>query len=208
MMRRLERAFLLAAALSVAVPSAADDLLARLNADPEAQRAALALGRAALDAWCLRHERLAIPDDLPPILSERSGAFVSATVGDAPRCCMGSLYPTRATLAAEIVAAAIAAAGMDARFAPIEAGELAGLRLIVSVVAAPEPVADPMTLKPGREGVAVRGERRWGVSLPGETAHQRLMIEWARIRADVREGEVAHYYRVRGVRFLEEHADE
>lgn len=191
------------AALLTAAPLYADDLLSALRADPEAQQAALTLARSALDAWCLRRERIAVPNDLPPLLQERSGAFVSAILGDAPRCCMGSLYPTKRTLAEEIIGAAVAAAGMDLRFPPLTPDLLVQLRVIVSVVDPPELTDDPMALDPMADGVAVRSALRWGVSLPGETPHQELMIKWARIRAGAAEDEPVEYYRVRAVRVME-----
>lgn len=201
-MRTAARLVALAAVLT-AVPLQAQDLLGALRADPHAQQVALHLARSAMEAWCLRRERVPLPADLPALLHERSGVFVSAVLGDAPRCCMGSLYPTRRTLAEEIIAAAVAAAGLDLRFSPLKAQELPRLRVIVSVVAPPEPVVDPMSLDPLTEGVAVRSALRWGVSLPGETVHQELMIKWARIRAGAGPSEPVGYYWVRAVRVLE-----
>ncbi len=187
----------------LAAPLAAGDLLVDLRTDSQAQRAALDLACQAMDAWCLRHQRVTIPDELPLLLYERSGVVVSAILGDAPRCCMGSLYATKPTLAEEIVSAAVAAAGMDARFPPLTPEELAQVRVVVSVVDPPEPIDDPMALDPVAEGVAVRSAQRWGVSLPGETPYQELMIKWARIRAGAADGEPVQYYRVRAFRVME-----
>jgi len=184
-------------------PASADDLLARFDTDPAAAQAMLDLARAAFDAYVLRHERVTPPDDLPPLLSERSAAFVSAILGDAPRCCMGSVHPTRPTIAAEVVHAARMAAGLDARFPPITPAELPRLRLIVSVLAPPEPIASPAGLDPLVEGLAVRGPRRWGVVLPAETPRAELMEPWARVRAGVGESDRVDYYRVRAFRILE-----
>jgi len=186
-----------------APPARADDLLARLAADPAAAQALLDLARAAFDAYVLRHERLTPPDDLPPLLSERSGVFVSAILGDAPRCCMGSVYPTRPTIAEEAVHAARMAAGLDLRFPPITYAELPRLRLIVSVIAPLESIASTAGLDPLAEGLAVRGPERWGVVLPGETPRAELVEPWARIRAGVGASERVDYYRVRAFRILE-----
>lgn len=193
-----------AAAASVQIGADSTGLVAEFRADREgAGAAALALARSALDAWCLRHERLEPPADLPPLLRKRSGVFVSAILGDAPRCCMGSLYPIRATLAEEIVAAAIAAAGMDLRFPPLRPEELGGLRVVVSIVNPPESLADPAHLDPVKDGLAVRSATRWGVVLPGETPHRDLMIEWARIRAGAADDEPVEHFRVSAHRILE-----
>lgn len=196
---------LVGCSLMVVLPACAtaDDLLSRFAADPAAAQALLGLARDAFDAYVLRHERLAPPDDLPPLLRERSGVFVSAILGDAPRCCMGSVHPTRPTIAEETVLAARRAAGLDLRFRPITPAELPRLRLIVSVVAPPEPIRSAAGLDPLADGLAVRGPERWGVVLPGETPRVELLEPWARIRAGVGESERVDYYRVRAFRILE-----
>lgn len=175
----------------------------RLASDAMAAEAALELARGAFDARVLRRERIAVPEDPPPLLSERSGVFVSAVLGDAPRCCMGSLHPTRPTLAEEIVDAACAAAGMDLRFPPVAPAELPRLRLVLSVLAPPEPIADARGLDPLRDGLAVRGGRRWGVVLPAETPRGELIERWARIRASAAPDEPVDYYRVSAFRIME-----
>ncbi len=164
---------------------------------------ALALARRAFDAYVLHRERIAVPEDLHPLLRKRSGVFISAMENGAPRCCMGSLYPTCPTLAEEIVSAAVAAAGLDARRSPIRQEELHRLRLIVSIVAPPEAIGDPHSLDPVTEGLAVRSSCRTGVALPGETPHRERMIRWARIRARAQPGEAVDYFRVRAFRVAE-----
>lgn len=192
------------AALALLVAAApAGAVSGRFSADPAAAQAALSLAREVFDAWVLRHERIVVPDDLPPLLRERSGVFVSAMLGDAPRCCMGTLHPTRATLAEQIVEAAVAAAGMDARFPAITPDELPRLRVIVSIVEPPEPISRPVTLDPAEEGLAVRSRCGWGVVLPRETPRVELIEPWARIRAGAGPGERVYYYRVRAFRIVE-----
>ena len=190
--------------LSTSDAAGADRLVREFETDREGAGAeALALARNALNAWCLRHERIQPPADLPPLLGRRSGVFVSAIAGDAPRCCMGSLYPTRQTLAQEIIAAAVAAAGMDVRFPPIRPDELARLRVVVSIVDPPEPIIAPAHLDPAAEGLAVRSASRWGVVLPGETPHRELMVKWARIRAGAGDQERVAHFRLRAFRAIE-----
>jgi AMMECR1 domain-containing protein len=186
----------------VAAPTA--DLPEAFAMDREgAAAAALSLARAAFDAYTLRREQVSVPGDLPDLLKQRGGVFVSAEVNGAPRCCMGSLYPTRDTLAEEIVAAAIAAAGLDARKAPIGSEEVPRLRLVVSIMAPPESIVDPGALDPVREGLAVRGRERTGVVLPGETGRRDRMIRWAMIRAGAAPGEAVDYFRIRAFRIAE-----
>ncbi len=190
--------------LWVTLPAAASEVLAQFSTDyPGNRQAALCLARRAFDAYCLQRHSLPVPSDLPPALRLRSGVFVSAMADGAPRCCMGTLYPTQPTLAHEIVAAARAAAAADLRFPPIRPDELPRLRLIVSIVAPPEAVLDPWSLDPLVDGVAVRSAMGTGVSLPGESPHLSRLIDWARVRSRAEAGEPVSYFRVRAVRIVE-----
>ncbi len=155
--------------------------------------AALALARRAFDTYCLTRRRISVPPGLPHVFSLRSGVFVSAMVNGAPRCCMGSLYPMKPSLAGEIVAAAAAAAGIDYRFRPVRPEELSKLRLIVSVVGTPQAVADVSRIDPVSDGVVARRGAHIGVTLPGETVHLDRAIRWARIRAGVEDGTQVEY---------------
>lgn len=185
------------------MPGSPADLVDAFAEDEEAGAAALSLARSAFDAYVLRRERVPVPQTLPSLLRERSAVFVSAEREGAPRCCMGSLYPTHSTLAEEIVAAAVAAAGVDARREPVKPEELAELRLIVSIVAPPESIKDPRRIDPVREGLAVRSRVRTGVVLPGETPHLDRAIEWARTRAAAEPEEPVDYFRIRAFRIAE-----
>jgi len=203
--RRLKGSIsVLAAVLScLAVPGLCDPV-DDLGADDTGAAAwALSLARRAFDAYTLRRERIPTPDDVPELLRERSGAFVSAVKGDAPRCCMGSLHPTQPTLADEIIQAAIAAAGLDSRKPPVEPQELPRLQLIVSVVAPPESITDPRSIDPVRQGLAARTRERTGVVLPGETPHLSLAVKWARVRAGAGPDEAVEYFRIRAFRVAE-----
>jgi AMMECR1 domain-containing protein len=165
---------------------------------------ALNLARRALDAYCLRRERLTVPQELPPLLRQRAGVFVSTMDRNgAPRCCMGLLYPRGSTLAADIIEAATMAAAHDLRFPPLQPAELANLRVIVSILDPPQPVLDPLSLDPVTDGLAARGRLRTGVVLPGETADQAKFVHWARIRAGAGEGEAVTYLKLKAIRFSE-----
>jgi uncharacterized protein len=168
-----------------------------------AGQAALTLARQALDHYCRHRESLPVPDQLPPLLLERSAVFVSAMRWGAPRCCMGSLYPRGSSLAADIIDTACSAAAHDLRFPPIRPTELAGLRVIVSILDAPVPITDPATLDPLTDGLAVRSARRTGVVLPQETPYYSNFLQWALIRAAARPGEKVEYFRLNAIRIVE-----
>ena len=160
-------------------PEGADesrDLLARWQAfrsDDLAQRKAsedpyVRLARASLEAYVRRGERIAPPaDTIPELLECRAGCFVSLKVDGQLRGCIGTIAPTRKSLAEEICANAISAGTRDSRFSPVRADELGDLVYDVDVLTEPEGVADVAELDPKRYGVIVstRDGRR-GLLLP------------------------------------------
>lgn len=84
----------------------------------------------------LLQEDDAIRPDLAPRLTERGATFVTLLRNGALRGCIGSLRAQR-PLGEDVVSNAIAAASRDPRFAPLGAGELAELRVEVSLLSAP-----------------------------------------------------------------------
>ena len=190
-------------ALALCLPAEAQ-IVARLRADTSgAGPYALQLARRAFDTYCLTRTPITIPSDLPPLLQQRAGVFVSGQVDGAPRCCMGLLRPRGRNLAADIISAAIAAAAHDERFAPLQPKELSHLRLIVSVLDPPQAIADPAGLDPLTDGLAVRSSCRTGVVLPGETGLTDRFVSWALTRAAARAGEPVQYFRLQAIRYIE-----
>ncbi|HZT41991.1 MAG TPA: AMMECR1 domain-containing protein [Chthonomonadaceae bacterium] len=187
--------------------ASADDLSldAWRNPDRQTVQQILALARGAFDGYILRREAPPLPTSLPPLLRQRVGVFVSAMRHGAPRCCMGTLYPTEPDAAHEILAAAMAAAGHDRRFPPIRPGERKGLILIVSIVGRPRPISPGAlsTLDPTREGLVVKTGGRYGVVLSGETDRLDRMLAWGRIRAGAHPGDSVALFRIDVVRFVE-----
>ena len=101
------------------------------------------------------------------IAGTRAGCFVSLKVDGQLRGCMGTIEPTRASLAEEICANAVSAGFRDPRFDPVEADELPELVYDVDVLGAPEGVPDAGALDPARYGVIVSApDGRRGLLLP------------------------------------------
>ncbi len=96
---------------------------------------------------------------------ERAGAFVSLHRGGSLRGCIGTILPTRPTLAEEVAGNAIQAAVADPRFPPLSAAELADLDISVDVLHAPESCTID-ELDPTRYGVIVTKGWRRGLLLP------------------------------------------
>ena len=142
----------------------------------------IALARASLEHRVCTGSRLSLPGDLPAeLLSRRAGCFVSLKKNGQLRGCIGTIAPTRPSLAEEIVANAVSAGLHDPRFSPVTADELPELVYDVDVLGEPEPVAGREELDPRRYGVIVSapGGRR-GLLLPDldgvDTVDEQLRI--------------------------------
>jgi AmmeMemoRadiSam system protein A len=126
-----------------------------------------------------QQEAAALPPGAGP---GRAGVFVSLHLpGGALRGCLGTIGPTRDSLAEEIVANAASAASRDPRFPPVGPDELEGLHISVDVLGDPEEVASVGELDPQQYGLIVRtDDGRQALLLPDlegvETAEQQLAI--------------------------------
>ena len=82
------------------------------------------------------------------------------------RGCIGTIVPTTACIAEEIIQNAISASMRDPRFPAIEVGELGYLEISVDVLGETEPVSSAKELDPKRYGVIVTKGFRRGLLLP------------------------------------------
>ncbi|MBO7673895.1 MAG: AmmeMemoRadiSam system protein A [Atopobiaceae bacterium] len=165
----------------------ADDLARRKQAEDPFVR----LARASLEAYVRDGKRIGVPRDLPAELTNtRAGCFVSLKVDGALRGCIGTIAPTRASLAEEICANAISAGTRDPRFSAVRANELDDLVYDVDVLTAPEPIASADELDPSRYGVIVSArDGRRGLLLPDldgvDTVEEQLRIAAQKGRIDL-----------------------
>jgi AmmeMemoRadiSam system protein A len=115
------------------------------------------------------------------LLGQPAACFVSIKTDEGDlRGCIGTVKPTRATLAEELIHNAISAATRDPRFLPVAASELPRLRYSVDVLSPPEPTRFE-ELNPKTYGLIVEdGRGRRGLLLPDlegvETAEEQLQI--------------------------------
>ncbi|HEX3081950.1 MAG TPA: AmmeMemoRadiSam system protein A [Candidatus Saccharimonadia bacterium] len=134
-------------------------------------------------------ELLSLPGKLPPSWRERAGAFVSLHEPNGTlRGCIGTIAPTKETLAEEVVSNAVAAATQDPRFEPVTPGELDGLAVSVDVLSKPVLVRGKAKLDPKKYGVIVSTkDGREGVllpDLPGVDTHAK-QLEICREKAGI-----------------------
>jgi AmmeMemoRadiSam system protein A len=121
----------------------------------------------------VRHQEL-LPIDLNTLtetLQQVGASFVTLTKRGELRGCIGSLEGRR-PLAEDVRDNAISAAFHDPRFPPVSPDELQDLRVEVSVLSAPQPLAydgpdDLMTkLRPGVDGVVIESGWKRATFLP------------------------------------------
>ncbi len=150
------------------------------------------LARASVEAWVRQRKRLPVPDGLPEeLLTRRAGAFVSLHKNGVLRGCIGTIAPTRDTVAEEILANAISACSRDPRFPPVTEGELGCLEISVDVLGEAEPVFSADELDVKRYGVIVSHGAKRGLLLPDldgvDTVEDQIRI--ARQKGGIRESE-------------------
>jgi AmmeMemoRadiSam system protein A len=143
------------------------------------------IAKQTIEAY-VREGRTPGPEDFdqsnwPAELSDRqAGAFVTLHIGEHLRGCIGTISPTRPTLAEEIIRNAVQAATRDPRFSAVRADELDQLSYSVDVLGEPEPVSDPALLDPRTYGVIVSSGFARGLLLPDlegvDTVDQQLSI--------------------------------
>lgn len=158
----------------------------------EASDAYVRLARQSMEAYILRGETIPLPEGLPEDMARRqAGAFVSIHKEGTLRGCIGTISPTRDSLAEEIIHNAISASTEDPRFPPIGPEELSRLDISVDVLGEPEPIPSEDYLDVKRYGVIVTSGQKRGLLLPDlagvDTPRQQVSI--ACRKAGIRKGE-------------------
>ena len=148
----------------------------RAQADPFVR-----LAWQSVESYVLHHRIMELPDGLPPELTDRrAGAFVSIHKQGRLRGCIGTISPTRPSLAEEIICNAVSAAARDPRFDPIRPDELKLLNINVDVLGEPEDIASEAELNVKRYGVIVSRDHRRGLLLPDlegvDTVQQQIAV--------------------------------
>ena len=167
-----------------------------------------ALARRAIETFVRERRALSYEEvSVSSYLKQPAACFVSIkTVDGDLRGCIGTIEPTRPTLAEEIIFNAIQAATCDPRFLPVAESELPSLRFSVDVLSKPEATQFDL-LDPAIYGVIVEDEAgtRRGLLLPDiegiESPGQQVQI--AARKAGIAPDAPLKLYRFRVVRFRE-----
>jgi AmmeMemoRadiSam system protein A len=137
----------------------------REEREKEQESEQVKLARMALEEFVHSGKVIAPPADTP-LRWVKAAAFVSLKSGGRLRGCIGTIEPTRDSLAEEIIENAISAGRHDPRFRPVTPEELPELVYSVDVLSEPEEVSGPGELDPACYGVIVQSDRKKGLLLP------------------------------------------
>ena len=128
----------------------------------------LALARETI-ARALKGEKPSDPEELgvqpTPAMKRKMGGFVTLTLGGELRGCIGEIFPRRA-LADVVLDHALDAAFEDPRFPPLTAREFAQVKIEISALTPPVPVASYDDIEIGRHGMVLEMDGRSAVFLP------------------------------------------
>lgn len=122
-----------------------------------------------------------VPEGLPEeMLRKKAGTFVSIHKNGELRGCIGTIAPTKKSIAEEIISNAISASTRDPRFPAITEDELSALEINVDVLGEPELISSPAELDVKRYGVIVSCGFRRGLLLPDlegvDTVEEQIQI--------------------------------
>lgn len=162
------------------------------------------LAKLSLDGFFKLGCAIDPPENIPAeFLNKRAGAFVCLKKNGNLRGCVGTIQPTYANLAEEIMANAIQAAVADPRFDPVNVAELPHLTYSVDVLGEPEPIDTKELLDPKVYGVIVRSGFKTGLLLPNLDGVDTVddQIEIAKRKAGIGRFENTELYRFEVIRY-------
>ena len=137
-----------------------------LSADDK--KVLLALARQAI-RQALDGKTPSDPEDLgvepTPAMKQKMGGFVTLTIAGDLRGCIGEIFPRRA-LADVVLDHALDAAFHDPRFQPLTAKEFERVKVEISALTPPAPVASYRDIVIGRHGMVLELGNRSAVFLP------------------------------------------
>jgi MEMO1 family protein len=157
----------------------------------------VAMAKAAVEQYVRSGKKPTVPSPLPDELTPRAGAFVCLKTHGRLRGCIGTIEPTQANLAGEIINNAVSSAVNDPRFMPVGEHELDDLEYTVDVLGDAEQVTSLDELDHKKYGVIVESGYKRGLLLPDlegvDTVEDQIDI--AMHKAGITQGEPVTLYR-------------
>lgn len=125
------------------------------------------LARNTIEEYIKNGKKISIPSNLPKeMLEKRAGTFVTLHKDGELRGCIGTIGPTKESIAEEIINNAISASTKDPRFPEVVVDELKNLEISVDVLKPAESIEDISELDIEKYGVIVSSGYRRGLLLP------------------------------------------
>jgi AmmeMemoRadiSam system protein A len=164
------------------------------------------LARFAVEAYVCDRRTIRPADAPVHVEGGPAGVFVTihtASTGEL-RGCIGTIQPTKPSLAQETINNAIAASTRDPRFAPMKPHELNDIELDVSVLHPPEPIRSVDELDPASYGVIVQRGYRRGLLLPDIPGIEDVetQVAYARLKAGLRPDEPVEMLRFKVEKYV------
>jgi len=130
------------------------------------QKALLQIARKTVES-AARSQALPdpIPDSYGPALMAKAGAFVTLKTGSALRGCIG-IFESEQPLFRVVQEMAVASSTQDPRFRPVRTGELADIRIEISVLTPMRKIKDIKEIQLGKHGILIQKGLRRGTFLP------------------------------------------
>ncbi len=169
----------------------------KLRAVKDSESIYVKLARDTLEKAVQQGGKPQLPSNLSEELKDKAGVFVSIKKQGQLRGCIGTIEPTRESIAEEIQQNALSAGLSDPRFPPLSPEELPYLTISVDILMPPEPVVGQEELDPQKYGVIVKSGSKQGLLLPllegVNTVEEQIAI--ARDKAGITPSEQVELYR-------------
>lgn len=164
------------------------------------------LARRAVEEYIVSGNEVEIDEsELPKILKEEAGVFVTLKKQGKLRGCMGTFRPVQKNAAYEIISNAMTAAEKDPRFPEVKKEELNEIKISVDILSEPERIRDEDELDPQKYGILVKGGHQTGLLLPDldgiDTVEKQLRV--AKKKAGLKENSKVEIYRFEVSRYEE-----
>jgi MEMO1 family protein len=142
-------------------------LVAKIDPPDEGESIHVKLARESLETYVRENRKIDIPEWAEEeMLKSKGGVFVSLKIRGHLRGCIGTIAPTKESIAEEIINNAISSGTMDPRFETVVEEELHMIKYSVDVLGKPERIMTLEELDVKRYGVIVTSGYKRGLLLP------------------------------------------
>ncbi len=136
-----------------------------MNFSKDEKKLLLQIARGSISEEIKKGERTAFGDNYPQHIKEKYGVFVTLTIDDDLRGCIGYILGF-SPLYEQVYDAAKKAAFEDPRFAPLSAEEFESIEIEISVLSVPKRIKSIDEIKIGKHGLIIEKETHHGLLLP------------------------------------------